>query len=415
MSRRFPLNIAETLDSSPLRDHAALNILWATLNTDAGVPETLLVGGCVRNIILNRPVTDIDLATTLTPEQVMARAAAAGLRAIPTGIDHGTVTVVVNGTGFEVTTLRTDQTTDGRHAVVQFGTDWMVDAARRDFTMNALYADLDGHIYDPLGHGLRDARAGAVKFVGNAADRVAEDYLRILRFFRFHAHYGVGAIDRDGVAVCSAAAPKLTTLSRERITDELLKWLSATDPVPSLRTAYVRGIMRYLIPAACDLDVLERVVQMQGQSSVDPAHAGAPLVKDPGLRRDDTMTLLRLLVLLNGADPQPILRLSAKAARFIQTVETVVLEPVHDVLAAKRDIYRHGAPVFWARLMLDVAEVGGSLIPPDLLALRDWTPPKFPVTAADLMAREGLKPGPKLGQRLKELEMEWVAKGFLGG
>jgi poly(A) polymerase len=397
-------------DAPWVHDDRITRVLSALQDQTVTTPQVLLVGGAVRNAVMGRPISDIDLATTHTPDVTMARATMAGLRAIPTGIDHGTVTLVVDGVGFEVTTLRVDTATDGRHAVVQFGTDWAIDAARRDFTMNALYADGTGTIYDPLGRGLDDARAGRVRFVGDPAARIAEDYLRLLRFFRFHAQYGIGAPDRDALAACAAAADKLVTLSRERITTELMRWLAAPDPLPTLRAAYSRGVMRYIIPAACDLDILERVVAMQ--VSLLPVLGPDPRTHGSLGQAQGPSTLLRLLIILNGADPQPILRLSTKDARFIQTVETVVLEPVHNVPAAKRDMYRHGADVFWARLIVDIAEAGGDVIPPDILALRDWTPPKFPVTAAEIMAREGLTPGPALGERLRTLEQAWVERGF---
>jgi poly(A) polymerase len=413
------LIVKEKLSTCPWADEAAFWAVYRALNDDGRAPLTLVVGGAVRNAVMGRAITDIDLATILTPTQVTERAVAAGLRAIETGLEHGTITVVADGQGFEVTTLRADVATDGRHAVVAFTDDWAVDAARRDFTMNALYADIDGNVYDPLGMGLADARAGHVRFVGDASTRIAEDYLRILRFFRFTAHYGQGAVDKDAVSACAAAAQHLPTLSRERITDELVKWLGAVDPMPTLRTAYARGIMRYVLPGACDLDVLSRVVAMQKQinqlchpgESRDPEKDGPR----PSPGRQDCV-LLRLLILLDGIDPQTVLRLSNKDMDFMRAVEQTVLNPALTEASLKQDIYWHGRDVVWARLFLDLAELELTSVPAKLAAtlrlLQTWPVPKFPVTGADLMAREGLKPGPDLGARLRELEVAWVNGGF---
>ncbi|MEL6700687.1 MAG: CCA tRNA nucleotidyltransferase, partial [Pseudomonadota bacterium] len=198
---------------------------------DAGY-EALFVGGCVRNALLSAPVSDLDVTTNAHPDQVMTLADQQGWRAIPTGIDHGTVTIIVDGTVYEVTTYRRDTDTDGRHATVAFSQDYAEDAQRRDFTMNALYAQPDGGVRDPVG-GLADLAARRVRFIGQAEDRIQEDYLRILRFFRFHAWYGADAIDADGLAACAAHTDGIARLSKERITAEMAKLLAASDPGPA--------------------------------------------------------------------------------------------------------------------------------------------------------------------------------------
>lgn len=230
-------------------DAPATRAVMAALT--AGGHQALFVGGCVRNALLGRPVADVDIATDALPETVISLAAAAGLNPVPTGIGHGTVTVVAEGRPFEVTTFRRDVETFGRHARVAFTAALAEDAARRDFTMNALYARPDGEVVDPLGS-LADLRAGRVRFVGNPAERIAEDYLRILRFFRIHAWYGdpAGGLDPDGLAACAAAQDGLARLSRERIGAELAKLLSAADPAPAVAAMAATGILGRLLPGA---------------------------------------------------------------------------------------------------------------------------------------------------------------------
>lgn len=389
------------LTPAPWAGDQALARVMSVLNDGPdGRALTRLVGGAVRNAVMGRAVsgTDFDLASVLIPEQVTDRVMGAGMRAIPTGIDHGTVTVVCDGRGFEVTTLRSDVTTDGRRATVAFTDDWGRDAARRDFTMNALYADVDGRVYDPLGSGVADVRAGVVRFVGDAPTRIAEDYLRILRFFRFHALYGVGEPDRDGVAACVSGAPKIHTLSRERVTSELLKWLGADDPVPTLRVAVARGVMRHVVPAMPDLNVMARLVRMQiSGGAVD--------------------VLARLFVLMDGYDPEPILRLSRAQSMVVKDLEQMVLEPAWRDETFRRDIYRYGYDLFLQRLMIDLAErddidgAGANDVLARAVLLRDWPVPRFPVTGADLMA-QGVPAGPELGARLRDMEQAWMMNGF---
>jgi poly(A) polymerase len=226
------------------------------------------VGGCVRNAVLGCAVDDVDIATTLEPGAVMAALKAAKLKAIPTGVEHGTVTAVSHHQPFEITTLRRDVETDGRRAVVNFTTDWAEDAARRDFTLNALYAGRDGVVIDPLGSGLADARAGRIVFVGDAETRIREDYLRILRFFRFLAWYGTGGPDAVGVAACAALKGGIARLAAERINKELLKLLAAADPRGSMRLMAETGVLAEILPEASGLGRLEGLVAVAGPDPV---------------------------------------------------------------------------------------------------------------------------------------------------
>ena len=220
---------------------------------------TRIVGGAVRDALLGRAVTDADLATILPPAEVTALAEAAGLKVAPTGIEHGTVTVIADGKPFEVTTLRRDVETDGRHAVVHFTTDWKADAARRDFTMNALYCDMDGDVLDPLG-GIADLRAGRVRFIGEAEDRIREDYLRILRFFRFFAWYGNGRPDADGLRACARLKAGIATLSAERVWSELKRLLKAPDPSRALLWMRTTEVLQKTLPESWGIDAIHRLV-----------------------------------------------------------------------------------------------------------------------------------------------------------
>jgi poly(A) polymerase len=344
-----------------------------------GGHQVLAVGGCVRNALLGLTVNDVDMATDALPDQVMALAANAGLRAVPTGIDHGTVTVVSDGIPHEVTTFRRDVETDGRHAVVAYSTDVAQDAARRDFTMNALYCTADGTVIDPLG-GLPDLRAGRVRFVGSPAKRIAEDHLRILRFFRFHAHYARDGIDAEGLAACAAATERIEQLSRERIGAEMRKLLSATDPAPAVAAMAQAGILARVLPGA------------------DP-RALAPLVHLEGDRAPDWM---RRLAAIGGEDAEARLRLSRAEARDLAALReaagsmdspTVLgwrlgVERGSDAVLVRAAMLTQPLPPGWPK---DV-ERGAAAI--------------FPVTATDLMPA---LQGPALGARLTELTDRWLA------
>jgi poly(A) polymerase len=361
-----------------LRDPALQAVL-------AALPEARLVGGCVRDAVAGVPVADIDLATPQPPDQVLAALHAAGLRGVPTGIAHGTVTAVSAGRGFEVTTLRRDLRTDGRHAEVAFSDDWQEDAARRDFTFNALSMTRDGQVYDPFG-GIADLRAGRVRFVGDPATRLAEDRLRVLRFFRFYARYAVFPPEPETLAALRNAVPDLGRLSAERVWAELKRLLATPDPRAALTLMHQIGVLQPVLPEAGEaarLDVL-----------IEP---GAP--PDP---------ILRLAALLRPDAPSPAARL-----RF-STAETAWLDamrqpapapsPADDDNALRRLLADTPTDVLIARSWLAGA-------PPDLRARLAAMPrPRFPLAGRDAVAL-GLRPGPAVGAALARVRAWWLAGG----
>ena len=347
----------------------------------AGGHRVFFVGGCVRNAVLGEAVGDLDLATDALPEKVVRLVEAAGFKAIPTGIDHGTVTVLAGGLPHEITTFRRDVQTDGRHAVVAYSTDVAQDAARRDFTMNALYADPSGEVIDPLG-GLPDLRARRLRFVGEPAQRIREDYLRILRFFRFSATYGDPALgmDAEGLAACAELADGIDGLSRERIGAEMRKLLSARDPAPALASMAASGVLRHVL------------------SGADPRYV-APLVH---LEAGAPPHWQRRLVVLGGQDWDNALRLS----RSEQGLMARLRDQVGNTLSPAALGWRLG-PEAGADAVLARAAVLESPLPDDWKAdVARGAASRFPVTAADLMPALA---GPALGAKLAELESRWLA------
>ncbi|OJU06395.1 MAG: CCA tRNA nucleotidyltransferase [Rhizobium sp. 63-7] len=392
------------------RDPALTRVL-ALLNSDGAVGR--VVGGAVRNSLLGIPVSDIDIATTLRPEAVMERAAAAGIKAVPTGLAHGTVTLVVDGTPFEVTTLRRDVETDGRHAQVAFSTDWQADAERRDLTMNALYVDANGDVVDLVG-GLADIDSRTVRFIGDASMRIAEDYLRILRFFRFFAHYGSGRPDATGLKASAAARSKLRTLSAERVWSELKKLLSAADPGRALLWMRQAGVLTEILPESekWGIDAIPALVGTEKALGWDA---------DPRLR-------------LAAIVPPDAERLAAMAARLRLSREEAAYfsawataPAVADDMAGtafSRLLYRYGADGIKVRLKLALASArvraenggvedmqrAGRLS--DLLNRAErWQKPVFPLSGADVLAA-GIAAGPKVGETLARLETEWLDRNF---
>jgi len=346
--------------------------------------QALVVGGAVRNALLGMEVADVDIATDALPGAVALLAEAAGMRVVPTGIDHGTVTVVANGLPYEVTTFRRDLASDGRHAVVGFGASLAEDAARRDFTMNALYAQADGTVIDPLG-GMPDLLARRVRFVGDASARIAEDYLRILRFFRFYATHGDPdqGPDAEGLAACAANLEGLETLSRERVGAEMRKLLAASDPAPAVGAMVSCGVLGQILPGA-DAEALTVLVHLE---------SGVP----PGW--------MRRLVALGGDDPSAALRLSRAESRDWALLRDLI----GGAEGPGEMAYRHGASLVCDALLLRGAVFEADL--PDLWqqAVAEGAAAQFPLAAADLMP--GLQ-GPALGARLAELEAAWIASGF---
>lgn len=372
---------------------SATRAVMAALATAGGSECARFVGGCVRNALIGAAIDDIDIATTLTPDEVVAALKASGLRSVPTGIEHGTVTAISEHQPFEITTLRRDVSTDGRRATVAFTTDWAEDAGRRDFRMNALYADADGIILDPTGQGYDDALAGRIVFVGEPEGRIREDYLRILRFYRFYAWYGRGAPDAAAVAACAALAEGVTQLSAERVSKELLKLLAAPDPLPAVRLMDEAGVLGRVLLEPADLTLFEAMVKLSGDA------------------------VLRLSALL-PADPARVaeiaraLRLSnAQRDRLVEAVGGEATTRLTDA-QARAVIYRDGRPALEDRVMRAWAAGGEADDVRRLLALaQDWSRPALPVGGRDL-ARLGLKPGPETGRVLKAFEAGWIADDF---
>lgn len=346
------------------------------------------VGGAVRDALLGLPVSDLDLATALLPEEVSRRVREAGFKAIPTGIAHGTVTAVLPSGPVEVTTLRRDVSTDGRRATVAFTTDWREDAARRDFTINALSAEpSDGLVHDYFG-GIEDLQAGLVRFIGDPLARIAEDHLRILRFFRFHARFGMGTPDPAGLAGCAARANDLMALSRERIAQELLKLLAVIDPTPTIRLMVANAILTPVLPEIDDEGVarLERLVTRERSYGGDP---------------------LRRLAALLPADPamaeQVAARLKLSKAQRKRLASAAEPGEPHTARALAQRI---GIEAARDRLLLRSADPTEGMA-----ALEGWTVPRLPIGGGDLMTL-GLRAGPEVAATLQTVERQWVEENF---
>ena len=367
------------------------------LEAEGGPDCARFVGGCVRNALVGKPLLDIDIATRLTPERVVAAAKAAGLKPVPTGIEHGTVTVVSSKRPYEVTTLRRDVETDGRRAVVAFTDDWAEDAARRDFRLNALYADRSGAIFDPTGQGVADAAAGRIVFVGEAETRIREDALRILRFFRFQAHFGRGEPDAEGLAACARLSDLVEGLSAERVSTELLKLLAAPDPRAAVRAMSEAGVLARILPDHADL---ARFDAMAGVSD------------DPGLRLsallpDDIEAVQRSAARLRLAN--------ALRDRLVAAVDDGTVADDLSARGARAAVYRLGARVVLDRLARLQAT---GVDPADLAEARavaaEWTAPRLPVGGREVAAL-GVAPGPETGRLLKAFEADWIADDFPAG
>ena len=335
---------------------------------------------------MGRPADDIDIATRLAPEAVIAALKAAGLKAAPTGVEHGTVTAISGRKPYEITTLRQDVETDGRHAVVAFTDDWAEDARRRDFTLNALYAHRDGTIFDPTGHGVADAQAGRIVFVGDPEQRLREDYLRILRFFRFFAWYGRGAADPAALNACAGLKDQLSTLSAERITKELLKLLAAADPREAVRLMDRAGVLAVILPPPLNRARFEALVDLDA----DPVLRLAALMADDG-----SIAAAKALRLSNQQRDRLVAALKPGEALSAALSEK----------DARRLIHALGAEAFSDRVKL--AGAGE-----DLLSLAQaWSPPAFPLNGQDVM-RLGVPKGPRVGELLGQVQAWWVAQDF---
>jgi poly(A) polymerase len=344
------------------------------------------VGGCVRNSLLGQPVADIDITTPIEPAEVTRRLEGAGLKAVPTGIEHGTVTAVSGGEGYEVTTFRADLTTDGRRATVRFSTDIAEDAARRDFTMNAIYADAAGELIDPLG-GLPDILARRVRFIGDPHDRIREDYLRILRFFRFTAWYSHDGIEAEGLAACAELADGIDGLARERIGAEMKKLLAAPDPAPAVAAMAAAGVLARCLPGA-SVALLAPLVHLEAAVEVEA----------------DWMARLAAL---GGENPKSALRLSRAEAKGLSVIRALLAAPAPVAVAA----HCHGVRAAQAMALLRAASGDASGLADLKAEIARGTAAKFPLSAADLVSA-GMPPGPALGATLEAARSRWLDSDF---
>ncbi|NCC21728.1 MAG: CCA tRNA nucleotidyltransferase [Alphaproteobacteria bacterium] len=376
------------------------------LNNGAGEPQALFVGGCVRGALLgldqDETDIDIDIATRFAPEEAVIRLGAQGIKTIPIGLDHGTVTAVVGARTFEITTLRKDVETDGRHAVVAYTDDWREDALRRDFTMNTLLADADGRVYDVLGQGLADLEARRVVFVGDPAQRIEEDVLRILRFFRFHAYYGQGAPDPAALAACRDAAPKIVTLSRERITQEFLKIVNADDPAGILALMDEAGVLSPILPGDFSHAVLRKLCGLQNRTKLHSVTARlfALVGMDPG-----QLDALETSLVLSNAAKREISAmgdaLNGYRGGAIRSDKELIYFHTR-IVAAQAILLRHV-----------LGEDSGNL-EAQVALLKSWMPPQLPVTGEDVLAA-GVSSGPEVGRILKAVETWWIKRDFTPG
>jgi len=381
--------VALKLDAAKWRKRRGMARVLDALGADEGL--TRYVGGAVRDDLLGLPISDIDFATRLRPDDVLERLQTARIKAVPTGIDHGTITAVSDGRPVEITSLRRDVSTDGRRATIAFTDDWQEDAARRDFTINALSADpVTGELFDYFG-GLADLEAHRIRFIGDPLERIAEDHLRILRFFRFQARFGTGEPDPAAVEACAARANDLMALSRERIADELLKLLGMPDPAPTVRIMLQRCILTPVLPevGAERLRELEALLKAEHEAGIAPEplrRLAALLPRDPALAENIAVRL----------------RLSNKARKRLACAVGREAYPSPQALA-----YRLGSDCAVDRLLLSgqVAEAA---------AISAWKAPRLPIGGGSLIAR-GLAEGPVVARTLKKIEERWVNDGFPTG
>ncbi len=365
-----------------------------------GDGNALFVGGCVRNTLLDEPVEDIDIATKLVPEEVVSSLEAANIKAVPTGIEHGTVTAVVEGKPFEITTLRKDVETDGRRATVSFSEDWAEDAKRRDFTMNTMLADMDGQVFDPLGQGLEDLQARRVVFVGEPSERIAEDHLRILRYFRFHALYADGEPDEAALKACREGADKIPSLSKERITQEFFKILSVDAPVSILETMFENNILKEFSFAGYNPEMLTHLCTFQNNYGL-------------------VFLASRLLVLAGFAEKNikafdGFLLIPKVFKKDIENlIQVLALPNLSEEHAVKVAIYKYGRVPTVQGLMIEIAQdrVMNGYGPKAIEIIQNWDIPNFPISGEDLI-KKGASEGPELGRELQRLEDEWIKNGF---
>ena len=399
------------LSPQPWMEAAETRAVVAALTADGA--DVRFVGGCVRDSVLHRPIKDIDIATHDAPEKVAALLERAGIRVIPTGLAHGTVTAVVGKAHYEITTLREDVETFGRHAKVAFTDDWTADAARRDFTMNAMCADPQGRIYDPF-NGLADLGAGIVRFVGDPMRRLEEDVLRLLRFFRFFAHYGRPPMEPQALAACRRMAPQLSRLSGERVAGELIRLMQAPDPAGVLLVMHGNGVLEYILPEARAFGALKVLSWLESRALVRP-HVEVDAIRRLGvvLETDaDGIAAIGERLKLSG---QQVTRLSAIA------VPQVLVGRDMDDTAARRALRRVGGDTFrdlvltgWARERAVEGRpcAAASVQWTRLLDMADcWQPVALPVRGADVLAL-GVPRGPSIGAFLSQVEQWWEERDY---
>lgn len=374
--------------------------VMAALSADKG--EARFVGGCVRDALVNRPVIDIDIATVHLPETVIERLTANNIGHAPTGLQHGTVTAIANGKPFEITTLRRDIKGYGRHADVLFTDDWQTDASRRDFTYNALYANQDGLIYDYFG-GIADLHAGRTLFVGDPETRIREDVLRILRFFRFHAHYGRGDADASALSACAHLAHLIPNLSAERIRQEVLKLLAADRAAEVWELVHTNGIATHFLPEATNDAALQKMIDLEAR------HGGTGFVmrRLAALLETTTEGLVRVtqFLRLSRAQAAQLLELEIGVQRLRSNID------INDV---RKMIYRHGNDLTLSLLMLAAAKGMDGNLEPLYAETLSFRAPPFPVEGNDVI-NAGIPTGPKVGEILKTVENWWLDRNFEPG
>lgn len=362
-------------------------------------------GGAIRNALMGHSVGDIDLAVQAEPPAVMAALKTAGIRYVETGLAHGTLTAVISGIAYEITSLRRDVETDGRRAVVSFTQDWGEDAQRRDLTINALYADMSGQVFDPCGEGLDDIKAGRLRFVGNAQARIEEDYLRLLRYFRFVAWYGGdGPLDKDALSAARELQGGLRTLSAERIWSELKKLLQAPDPRRAVRIMGQNGILDTLLPEASNSEGLDLYVALEQRESLKVD----PLMRLMAMSAREPLQMMRLTTRLKMSKAE-----TARLRGWADDGST--LDPYAQDREKFQLIYKAGKKVVVDRARIRAAGEPDVIKSAHWISLADlakgWTVPEFPLSGKDLMAA-GVKSGPGMGRAMKALEALWVRSGF---
>nr|WP_272212116.1 CCA tRNA nucleotidyltransferase [Marinicella sp. W31]MDC2878019.1 CCA tRNA nucleotidyltransferase [Marinicella sp. W31] len=401
----------KTVSDDPWFNETRLQQVLDVLNGEGA--ETRVVGGAVRNALMGMPVGDIDMATTLVPDAVIARAKAAGMKPVPTGIEHGTVTIVCEGKPFEVTTLRADIETFGRHATVRFGTDWAEDAARRDLTINALYAGRDGNVID-LVEGLADIETKTVRFIGEAETRITEDYLRILRFFRFFAWYGGGRPDADGLRASVRQRDGLKTLSAERVWAELKKLLGATDPSRALLWMRQTGVLTIVVPETekWGIDAIPGLIDAERHFgwAPDPCLRLAAMVPPYDVRLKEMAERLKFS--------------NAERDRMLAFAVAPSVESASSKARLHKLLYEHGQSGIMMQLRLALATARTKAAGGDHDALADaaglsrlvqeakvWEKPQMPISGGEVV-KAGVPAGPEVGKILASLEKQWVESDF---